>query len=943
MTTVSSSNQTLAIEQAIALATAQHRSCQPHKAEEIYRAILQIDPGHPEANYNLGLLALDAKQADPALTHMAAALEADPTRGKYWLSYIDTLFQAGQTEAARQVLALARQQGLEGEEVERLARQLESVAAIKEQPDPKPQQGQRESRPSPPAYGRNGKNTFKSKPSGLNRPGKHSAAHKRKEPSPQATSLLASLFNEGRFAKAATLAQDMTLHFPSYGFGWKVLGAALQQTGQNAPALMPMQKAAALLRDDAEVHSNLGLTLMELGRLGEAETSCRQALTINPDLAPARLNLGLALQELGRLEEAAVCLRQALEINPNWAEAYNGLGNVLATQGRLGEAEASLRRALEIDPDFAVAHRNLGIILRSAGRLEEGEACCRRALRIRPDYADAHSTLGAILHDLGRLEEAEVSDRRALEANPESAEMHNNLGTTLYSADRLDEAEKHYRKALSIKADLPDAQCNLGNTLKNLGRLDEARASYLRAQELGSTRAGIRHAFMLPAIMGARPEMLECRSHFERNLDSLHAEHATLDDPLMSVGETNFYLAYHGLNDRDLQIKVAKFYEQACPSLLYTAPHCLKPRPETQGKIRIGFFSKFLYGHSVSFCFSKIIEGLSSNEDFEVTLLSSQAIDETIYREFAGKRVRLPNALVPAREAVAGLELDILVYLDIGMEPLGYFLAFSRLARTQCVLPGHPVTTGIGNMDFFVSSTVIEPLDADEHYSETLICLNRPLFYISRPSLPEKLKTREELGLPVEKHLFVCPMKLQKLHPDFDAAISRLLQLDPDGVVVLFEDHTYPHWKTELVRRFENTIPGELRERIIFMPWLKDPVDFISAIAAADVVLDPFHFGIGSTVAMTALTGTPIVTKAGEFMRGRVGAYCCELLGVAECIAEDTEKYARKAVEIARSPALRSSLSASILKNNSGLYDNLQCVEDLSDFFYSARDGWHVT
>jgi protein O-GlcNAc transferase len=572
------------------------------------------------------------------------------------------------------------------------------------------------------------------------------------------------------------------------------------------------------------------------------------------------------------------------------------------------------------------------------GRLNDAGASYRMALQIKPDLADAHYDLGNTLHELGQLDEAEASYRRALENKPDFAEVYSNFGITLKTLGRLDEAEACYRQALRIKPDLAEAHNNLGIVLKDMCRLDEAAVSYHNAYQLGMYGARIKAAFMLPAIMGTRQEAMASRAKFEQNLDELIAEKGVLDAPLTSIGETNFYLAYHGVNDRDLQVKVAKYYEQACPSLLYTAPHCLKPKPEIRKKIRVGFLSKFLYNHSVSLCFSKIIETLSLNEQFDIALISEHPVDETIYSEFAGKHVRLPNNLVQAREILSALELDILLYLDIGMEPLSYFLAFSRLARAQCVLTGHPVTTGITNIDYFLSSDLMEPAAADEHYSEQLVRLPMPVFYFARPILPTTLKTRNELGLPEGQHVYMCPMKLQKIHPDFDEAITRILQLDHNGVVVLFEDGTWPYWKESIVKRFESTIPEAFLERIIFLPWLKNTNDFISAIATADVILDPFHFGIGSTAATTSITGTPLVTKPGEFMRGRVGAYFCEMLDMAECITKDTEGYAKKAVEIAVDPILRKKISAKMLKNNSALYDNLQSADDLADFFRSLTD-----
>lgn len=932
-----SAEMELAFQQAVA----RHQEGKLEEAGALYKAVLQFDPAHPVANHNLGILAVQMRYPAAGLPHFLAALEADPTHAQYWLSYIDALLQTGQLEEARQVLALARQQGLQGSEVDALAQRMADNAPTMRSSSTGHEKAPAPSQPVSSPIAQNKEKQPRSKASRLDRPARQSASREPKAPSSREIDAVAALFNEGRHLEAATLAQSMTMHFPMHGFGWKALGATLMQLGNNSDALPALERSAILLPNDADVHSNLGLALLEMGRLAEAEASCRKALRINPGMAAAHVNLGIALHDLGRVDEAEASHRQALKIQPGFAEAHSNLGNVFRKQGRLSEAESSYREALRSRPDFAEAYSNMGITLKDMGRLDEAEAACRRALAIKPAYADALGNLGVVLHESGRWDEAVDSYRRALEIRPTSAETLTNLGATLQNLDRLDEAETSHRLALKIKPDLADAHYNLGTTLKSLERLDEADASYLRACQLGIDAARTKRALMLPAIMGTRQQVLETRARFERNLDALIADGVALADPLKSIGETNFYLAYHGLNDRDLQLKVAEYYEQACPSLMYVAPHCARPDSDTRGPIRVGVFSRFLYSHSVSLCFSKVIEALSLNGRFEVALISEHAIDETIYSGFAGRRLRVPNSLVHAREAIAGLELDILMYLDIGMEPLSYFLAFSRLARTQCVLPGHPVTTGIGNVDYFLSSGLFEPVCADEHYSEKLVRLPKPVFHFARPAMPATLKARQDLGLPVGQRLYMCPMKLQKLHPDFDEAISRVLQLDVGGVIVLFEDHTCPHWTKALLKRFEATIPDAARERIIFLPWLKDPGDFVSAIAVADVILDPFHFGIGSTVVATGVTGTPLVTKAGEFMRGRVGAYWCEVLGVAECVAGDAEAYARKAVEIAGNPPLRNRLRATILENNHRLYEDLQPVENLIDFFDSVASAWH--
>jgi predicted TPR repeat methyltransferase len=398
MTIDTSPQQTAqAIEQALHQAVIQHQAGQMELAEKLYRAILQIEPQHPEANHNLGVLLVQLKQPAAGLPHFMAALEADPTRGQYWLSCIDALYQSGQTEDARQMLALARQQGLQGDEINALALLLEESA-----------------RATKPAHATHQFVAKKPKPC-------KAATHKGKEPSAQERNLVLAMFNEGRYAEAATLTRSLTERFPQHGFGWNVLGAVLKQMGQSAEALVPMQKAAALSPGDSNVHCNLGAMLQDMGRSAEAEVSLRRALQINPSNAEALCNLGFAQQSMGRPDEAEASYRRALQIKPDFAVAHCNLGMTLHNTGRLVEAEASYRRALQLNPDFAEAHCNLGITLHSLGRPEEAVISCQQALKINPDYADAHSSLGISLQVIGRREEALVHFREVARLTPDSA------------------------------------------------------------------------------------------------------------------------------------------------------------------------------------------------------------------------------------------------------------------------------------------------------------------------------------------------------------------------------------------------------------------------------------------------------------------------------------------------------------------------------------------
>ena len=377
-------------------------------------------------------------------------------------------------------------------------------------------------------------------------------------PTAEETRQLTSLFNQCRYAEGAASARTLTERFPQHAFGWKALGACLRQQGELLAAVEPMQKALALLPEDAEAHNNLGVIFRALGRLSEADANYRRALELEPDYAEAHNNLGNLLKDLGRLTEAETSYRRALAPRPDYAEAHYNLGNTLHAMGRLGEAEAHYlrtlalepdhaealnglgntlkalgrpqeaethyRRALALDPGYAEATCNLGATLHDQGRVKEAEACFHRALELRPDYAEAHNNLGVILRALGRLAEAESSYRRALELKPGYAEAHNNLGNPLKDLGRLAEAETSYRRALALKPDYAEAHYNLGNTLNAMGRLEEAETHYLRALALQPDHAEALNGLGNTLKALGRPQEAEASYRRALALDPGYAE-----------------------------------------------------------------------------------------------------------------------------------------------------------------------------------------------------------------------------------------------------------------------------------------------------------------------------------------------------------------------------------------------------------------------------------
>jgi protein O-GlcNAc transferase len=233
---------------------------------------------------------------------------------------------------------------------------------------------------------------------------------------------LVELLNAGHFEHVESQARNLVALHPHNGYGWKILGLAMQAQGGNA--LAEFQSAARLLPKDHESHIYLANAQLDAGQPEGAARSYRRALKIKPDDARAHCGLGNALMAVDQLDEAALCYR----------------------------------RALKLDPDSFFAHYNLGNLLRLMGDLNQAEIAYRRATEIAPQYPEAHYNLGNVLYDLGNLQEAERAHRRATELMPNSGEAHFNLGKTLYRLGDIGRAVASFRRAVQIRPDYLEAQ-----------------------------------------------------------------------------------------------------------------------------------------------------------------------------------------------------------------------------------------------------------------------------------------------------------------------------------------------------------------------------------------------------------------------------------------------------------------------------------------------------
>lgn len=356
------------MERSMALAIECHRGGNYPQAEELYRAVLSLDPGHADANHNLGAIAVECGQFLASVPFFQAALQANPKERQYWVSLVDALIQAGEANLAGGVLEDALRAGLAGDAAGEMVERLVAVAMER-------------ARSARPVVGR--------------------------MPPKEQLAQINRLFDEEQFEAVLRMGRKMTRQYPQCTMGWKSLSAALMRVGQRDKAIEPMQRALALDPGDVDMLSNYGLALSLRGDLVQAEILLRQAVGHAPKFKQGWFNLGIVMRGQARLQAAEQAYRSALDVDEHDVGVLINLSVLLGEMNRLAEAERYARKAIAVEPRHLQARISLGMLLKDQGRLTEALGVLRDAINLDPTDASAHSSYLFIANCIPELDPLE--------------------------------------------------------------------------------------------------------------------------------------------------------------------------------------------------------------------------------------------------------------------------------------------------------------------------------------------------------------------------------------------------------------------------------------------------------------------------------------------------------------------------------------------------------
>ena len=676
--------------------------------------------------------------------------------------------------------------------------------------------------------------------------------------------------------------------------------------------------------------------------------------TARPEDTAAAIKAAVAHHVAGRLAEGEDLYRKVLASAPNNFDALQLLGVLKHAQGDHRQAIDLISRAVAIDATYPPAYFNLGNVYGETDRVAEAIECYRRAIALDPSYVDAHFNLANALHRLGRLDEALISFKAVISRKPDFAPAHNGAGI-VYGEQRLwSEAVSSFQRAVSIDPTFADAHYNLGNALAKEGRWAESLRSYRTTFTLVPEYALARWAYtmaQIPLVYDVNADPAASRRAFSRELSSLtewfSANPARIAHGFDTVGSQQpFYLAYQEEDNRELLSR----YGELCARLMkawHDGRRVAAPVARRRDKIAVGVVSAHFCDHSV---WSALIQGLLLQIDparFDLDLFYLGGVQDRqtqLAKSRASHFAEGRKSLAQWVETIESRNLDVLVYPEIGMDPMTAKLASLRLAPVQVITWGHPQTSGLPTLDYFLSAEDFEPDDAQggqsgaRHYSERLIALPHLGCSYAPSSVTPVAPDLAAMGVDTDAPLLLCPGLPFKYAPQHDHVLVDIARRLGRCQIIFVTAARLENLSAKLHERLGRAFAAaglDANAHVKFIPW-QTREGFYGLMQSVDVFLDTIGFSGFNTAMQAVECGLPIVTRKGRFMRGRLASGILKRMGLDELVAQSDEDYVALAARLARERDYSREIRGRIAAARADVFDDSAPVGGLEEFLGSV-------
>ncbi|KAJ8601687.1 hypothetical protein CTAYLR_003176 [Chrysophaeum taylorii] len=439
-------------------------------------------------------------------------------------------------------------------------------------------------------------------------------------------------------------------------------------------------------------------------------------------------------------------------------------------------------------------------------------------------------------------------------------------------------------------------------------------------------------------------------------LESLRVEESGLE-PSELVGSMPISWPYLGYSVAPLMSRLAALYRNA------TTTRGVAPRARRRARAvgpKIGVVAELGLNTSPGMLFEKVFLGLCGR--FETYIIAPTTLD-TPFLNIA-RRAAIAVDAVPS-------DLDVLVYLALGLSSATWTLAMSRLAPVQIVFGhGHPITSGLDTVDYFVSSVEFqraryagddrdedEPRNPDEYdaaaaraagidvvapveavgprcrdglqaYAEQLVLFDSRTIGIEPPAVVSRVEPPR-----TDSPVFACLQHSKKFHPDFDLVLRAVLEAVPDAKILVLEGTRRAHlerWTLSL---------GEAVDRLVFVPRTTRS-EILTLVASADAFLDTFPWGAGLTLLESLAVCTPPVILPANTTVLQLGLGHLRAAGLEEdLVARDIPHFASIARRLATDATFRIAMRRRACASRAAIFDEKPAIEEWAAFIARVVRG----
>ncbi len=708
---------------------------------------------------------------------------------------------------------------------------------------------------------------------------------------------------------------------------------------------------------------SLGRLYSVLERYQESLQMLLKSLELEPSGAIGHYLLGTVLEKIGNIPQAIRAYQESILLNTKYIDAYNNLGNILFQSGEIDQAESVYRQAIGANPNHFGSYLNVGNVLMARHDVEKAIATYEIALKLSPNNPTvlynlgvAHQAnnnislacicLGDAFYYEEKYEEAIIKYKEFLENQIGTVSFYIRLAFCYECLNQQEEAIKVCREGVLLYPTVVEFYQRLVLLLQAIGRNQEAIAIASEASQLFPDDLSLRLAksLTLPILYETPEEIDSCRRQFSQALEELI--HQTFLDTTEAINKAfhgisshhNFYLQYQGYNDLELQKKYGQFVHRIMAAKY---PEWVEPLPmptlRHKGKIRVGYVSDSMGLVGVGKLYLSWIQNCNQQK-LEVYCYYTNPIRDPLTSQFqlySHAFYHIPNNLEAVCQQILADRLQILVFPAIGMNSLITTMAGLRLAPVQCTTWAHPVTSGLPTIDYFLSSDLMEPQNAQEHYCEQLVRLPNMGFCHPKRTFPELTKTRLDFQLREDAVVYLSCQSLSKYLPQYDDIFPEIAHRVPSAQFAIVASHISTSITEQLRRRLQRAFAkfGLKMENYCVIIPRQTATSYFNLMLNSDIFLDTFKYSGYTTTSDAIACNLPIVTCPGELMRGRQSYALLKMLHVTETIAKNEKEYIEIAAKLGLDLVWRDSIVEKMRQYHSYLYDDQVCVAALEKFY----------